>query len=94
MEDSRQGRTVESLGGLYMFSVAEKRQIADTVEKLLLSLNHPEMPKEKPLFQLHVTGREEWSWAEIEPNWVFDEGHKTPTANPFNEISRDLHNKP
>lgn len=74
-----------------MFNVAEKRHIADEIEKLLLSLNHPEMPTEKPRFKLHVDGKESWSWADIEPNWVFDDGHKEAGANPFNEISRDLH---
>lgn len=76
-----------------MFSVAEKRQIAAKIEELLLSLNHPEMPKEKPKFKLHVNGKENWSWADIDPNWIFDDGHKKPTVNPFNEISRELHNE-
>ena len=70
-----------------MFSVAEKRKIAGTIEKLLLELNHPEMPKEKPKFRLHVDGKEDWSWANIEPNWIFDEG-KVMKINPWNEISR------
>lgn len=33
-----------------MFSVAEKKKIAEKIEKLLLSLDHSEMPKEKPVF--------------------------------------------
>ena len=67
-----------------MFSVAQKRQIAAAVEKVLLDLNHPEMPKEKPSFKLHVDGAESWSWADIEPNWIYDEG-KEPGVNPWNE---------
>ena len=67
-----------------MFSVAQERQIAAAVEKVLLDLNHPEMPKEKPSFKLHVDGAESWSWADIEPNWIYDEG-KEPGVNPWNE---------
>ena len=68
-----------------MFSVAEKRKIAGEIEKLLLSLSHPEMPTEKPKFKIHIDGKEDWSWADIEPNWIFDEGHKKVNINPFNE---------
>lgn len=73
-----------------MFSVEEKRKIAEAIEKLLLELDHPEMPKEKPKFKLHVDGKESWSWADIEPNWVFEDG-KEMGVNPFNEISREAH---
>lgn len=71
-----------------MFSMAEKRQIADIIEKALLRLDHPEMPKEKPSFTLHVDGKESWSWADIEPNWKFDDKNK-PGVNPWNEVARD-----
>ncbi len=74
-----------------MFSKQEKAIIADGIEKILLGLNHPEMPDEKPKFKLHVDGKESWSWADIEPNWTFDETGKPMECNPFNEISRDLH---
>ncbi|KKN28910.1 hypothetical protein LCGC14_0849630 [marine sediment metagenome] len=53
-----------------MFSKQEKVHIAEEIEKLLLSLNHPEMPKEKPMFALHVDGKEDCSWANIVPNWT------------------------
>ena len=33
-----------------------------------------EMPKEKPKFTLHVSGKSAWSWADIEPNSSFIEG--------------------
>lgn len=39
-----------------MFSRKEKELIAKKVEELLLSLNHPEMPKERPNFKLHIDG--------------------------------------
>ena len=69
-----------------MFSMEQKRKIAEIIEKALLELNHIEMPKEKPKFKLHVDGKEEWSFADIEPNWVFDDGNKKPSVNPFNEM--------
>lgn len=67
-----------------MFSMNQKQKIASEVEKLLLSFNHPEMPKEKPDFNLIIRGKEHWSFAEIKPNWRFDENNK-PDINPFNE---------
>lgn len=71
-----------------MFSTVEKVMIAQKIEELLLSLSHPEMPTEKPKFKLHVDGKESWSWADIEPNWTFDD--KEPGTNPWNEIARDV----
>lgn len=72
-----------------MFSVAEKKKIAGAIEKVLLELNHPEMPKEKPNFTLAVEGKESWSWAEISPNWKFDDTNP-PSVNPWNEKSRKV----
>jgi len=66
-----------------MFSMEQKKQIAAAVEKTLLSFNHPEMPTEKPKFHLRVDGKESWSWAEIEPNWTFE--NREPGINPHNE---------
>jgi len=54
-----------------------------------LELGHPEMPKERPQFHLRVDGKESWSWAEIAPNWTFDEANK-PNVNPFNENAREI----
>jgi hypothetical protein len=71
-----------------MFSVTEKRAIAAAIEKVLLDLKHPEMPIEKPKFKIHIDGKESWSWADIEPNWVFDDG-KPMGVNPWNEVARD-----
>jgi hypothetical protein len=71
-----------------MFSIKEKRLIAYAVERMLLELKHPEMPSEKPRFRLHIDGKEAWSWADIEPNWVFDDGIKDVSVNPWNEIAR------
>ena len=72
-----------------MFSIKEKQFIALQVEKLLLSLKHPEMPTEKPMFTLKVEGKETWSWAEIKPNWTFGIDNP-PDINPFNEVARSL----
>ena len=71
-----------------MFSIKEKRLISSKIEELLLSLQHPEMPKEKPKFKLHVDGAEAWSFADIEPNWVFDD--KNPSINQWNEHAREI----
>ncbi len=72
-----------------MFSVQEKKEIARKIEELLLELSHPEMPDEKLKFLLQVHGKEPWSWANIEPNWFFEDG-KEMGYNPFNEISRAI----
>jgi len=68
-----------------MFSVDQKKQIAEAVEKTLLSFNHPEVPTEKPSFKLHVDGKESWSFADIEPNWIYNDNNK-PGLTLFNEI--------
>jgi len=69
-----------------MFSLKQKQFIAAEIEKLLLSLNHPEMPTSKPNFTLHVDGKEEWSWADIKPNWIYEGESQQPSINPFNEM--------
>ena len=67
-----------------MFSMKQKQHIASELEKILLELKHPEMPTSKPMFFLRVEGAQDWSWAEIEPNWTFE--HRTPGINPHNEL--------
>jgi len=74
-----------------MFSVDQKKQIAEAVEKTLLSFNHPEMPTERPSFKLHVDGKESWSWADIEPNWTYE--NREPGINPHNERVAEQMNK-
>ncbi len=73
-----------------MFSLSEKQHLAAEIEKLLLALKHPEMPNERPRFSLHVDGMSPISWADISPNWTFEQ--KPPTVNPFNEIARQVLN--
>jgi hypothetical protein len=70
-----------------MFSQQEKQKIAAEVERLLLAMNHPEMPKEKPQFALRVEGLAVWSWADIAPNWTVES--KAPGVNPWNEQTHE-----
>jgi len=67
-----------------MFSMKQKQHISAEIEKLLLSVKHPEMPTEKVRFVVHVHGAEDWSYAVIEPNWTFSDTNK-PGINPHNE---------
>ena len=71
-----------------MFSKDEKKKISAAIEKVLLEINHPEMPKEKPVFKLHVDGKEGWSFADIEPNWTYTDDNKATTSN-WNEKARE-----
>ena len=65
-----------------MFSRNEKQFIATKIEEIILGLDHPEMPKEKPAFKSHINGKESWSWADIRNNGAVE----TPSVNPFNEM--------
>ena len=64
-----------------MFSVQQKRDIADAVQKILRETNHPELPDGEISFWLHVDGAESWSWADIQNNGAV----KNPGVNPWNE---------
>lgn len=67
-----------------MFSVQQKRDIADAVQKILRETNHPELPKEGEIpFLLHVDGAESWSWADIRNNGAVAQ----PGVNPHNEAN-------
>ncbi len=65
-----------------MFSVKQKREIADAVQKILRATNHPELPAGEISFQLHVAGAASWSWADIQNNGAVT----NPGVNPFNEF--------
>lgn len=73
-----------------MFSVKEKQKIAEALEKVLLEIDHPEMPKEKPDFTLHVNGKEGWSFADIKPNWFWEDQGSPKNPNDWNEKARDV----
>jgi hypothetical protein len=64
-----------------MFSVRQKREIADKVQAILRETNHPELPAGEIRFSLHVSGAESWSWADIKNNGAVTE----PGINPWNE---------
>ena len=64
-----------------MFSVRQKREIADAVQRVLRATNHPELPDGEIRFHLHVYGAEAWSWADIKNNGDV----QSPDVNPHNE---------
>jgi len=65
-----------------MFSVRQKREIADAVQKILRDTGHPELPEGEIRFRLHVDGAENWSWADIENNGAVP----NPGVNGWNEM--------
>lgn len=66
-----------------MFSVRQKRDIAEAVQKILRATGHPELPKGEIQFHLHVDGADpSWSWADIRNNG----GVTSPGVNPHNEL--------
>jgi len=64
-----------------MFSVRQKREISDAIQKILRDTNHPELPSGEIQFSLHVSGAEIWSWADISNNGAIG----NPEVNPWNE---------
>jgi hypothetical protein len=51
-----------------MFSFQEKRIIARAIENTIKALNHPAIDNARICFQLHVCGKDEWEYADIEQN--------------------------
>ena len=64
-----------------MFSVKQKRKIADEIQKVLRDTKHPELPEGEIWFWLHVNGADPRSWADIKNNGAVD----NPSINPWNE---------
>jgi len=64
-----------------MFSVQQKREIAEAVQKILRGTRHPELPAGEIQFRLRVNGAESWSWADICNNGAVAK----PVHNPHNE---------
>jgi len=64
-----------------MFSVKEKRMIADAIQDLLHATKHPELPGGEIEFTLQVLGAEPWSWATIRNNGAVP----VPSVNSWNE---------
>lgn len=65
-----------------MFSVRQKRAIADAVQRILRETGHPELPAGEIEFCLRVNGAEPWSYAEIHNNGSVP----TPAVNLWNEM--------
>jgi len=65
-----------------MFSIRQKREIADAVQRILRDTKHPELPSGEIDFSLHVAGAQSWSWADIKNNGCVE----APSANPWNEL--------
>lgn len=64
-----------------MFSVQQKRDIAEKIQVVLRETRHPELPNEEIQFYIHVKGAESWSFADIKNNGAVS----TPGVNPWNE---------
>ncbi len=64
-----------------MFSVRQKREIAEAIQAILRNTDHPELPTGEINFRLHVNGEKSWSWADIENNGAVN----NPSVNPWNE---------
>ena len=64
-----------------MFSLRQKRDIAEKVQAILRETAHPELPQGEIEFTLHVDGAAPWSWADIRNNGAVT----TPGVNPHNE---------
>jgi len=70
-----------------MFSVQQKREISDAVQKILRSTMHPELPPTGEItFSLKVLGAESWSYADIKNNGAVGD----PGVNPHNELMASL----
>ena len=77
---SRQQETVQ------MFSIRQKREIAEKVQAILRETGHPELPDSGEIeFSLHVVGAYHWSWADIRNNGAVVD----PDTNPHNEAMDD-----
>ena len=64
-----------------MFSVRQKREIAEKVQQILRETNHPELPEGEIQFLLQVTGETALSLAEIKNNGAVTD----PDFDPWNE---------
>lgn len=66
-----------------MFSVRQKREIAEKIQHILKEMNHPELPKiGEVYFRIDIRGTESWSYAIIDNNASV----LNPGINPHNEM--------
>ena len=68
-----------------MFSLRQKQDISNKIQKILRETGHPELPDDEIKFLIHVEGERSWSWADIRNNGYFTEENK-PGVNPHNEM--------
>ena len=68
-----------------MFSVRQKREISDKIQKILRETNHPELPTGEIKFAIHIEGATQMSWALIENNGAVI----TPSVNSHNKMMDD-----
>ena len=73
-----------------MFSVRQKREIAEKVQEILRETNHPELPEGEIQFKLAVLGATQISWAAIRNNGAIT----NPSVNPWNELQDTIEKKP
>lgn len=64
-----------------MFSVRQKRAIAEAIQEILRETENPELPQGEIKFSLHVAGKHSWSWADIRNNGAVS----IPDVNDWNE---------
>ncbi len=64
-----------------MFSIQQKRDISDKIQRILRETNHPELAEGEIVFNIKIEGKESWSWANIKNN----ASAPNPTCNPWNE---------
>lgn len=71
-----------------MFSLQQKRDISDAIQRVLRATKHPELPADEGeiSFLLHVDGAESWSWADIKNNGAVGD----PGINPHNELMASM----
>ncbi len=77
--------TILERSGNIMFSVRQKREISEAVQKILRDTDHSELPQNGEIrFRLTVWGADaDWSFAEIQNNAAVT----TPFVNPRDEIN-------
>ena len=51
-----------------MFSVSQKRMIANKIQLILRGTKHPELPDDEIQFHIYIRGKDSWSWADINNN--------------------------
>lgn len=64
-----------------MFSIKQKREISDAIQKVLRETNHPELPEGEIVFRIQINGATSMSYAQIKNNGAV----LNPSVNPWNE---------